>query len=833
MTKIVHALYVCLLISNFSQAQTKPGPITSQKVTSQSQPAAKEVLGDSAEPAAKLPVRRVVLYKNGVGYFEHLGRVRGSQTVHVDFTSAQLNDVLKSLTALDLSGGRITGVDYNSEAPLARRLATLRLALGERPSMADFLAALRGARVEVRNANGPALAGKLLSVERKTRTASTWTVETDEISLITDSGEVRSIDLNPATSVRIAEHDLQTEVGKYLALIASARDQDVRRMTLSTTGSGERNLYVSYISEVPIWKTTYRIVLPTKAEKKPLLQGWAIVDNTVGEDWNDVELSLVAGAPHSFIQQLSEPFYGRRPVVALPESVQLSPQTHAATLLGGNGSLNGIVTDPSGATVAGATVRLVGPEGALVAQTTTDSNGQYSFSSQPTGNYRIEMERPGFRKTVVSNLNLSPGANQINGQLQVGSVAETVEVSASTVGLDTSMSQLSSSAGKFPVANRARLGVPARSAGGVAGGILQSMGLAGRNTLTLGALTPGAVENSIGGMEAAASGQGLGDLFEYKLKDRVTLKKNQSALVPIVQTDLDAERVSLWSSTAGSGRPLRGLWLKNTSALTLDGGSFSVLENEVFAGEGLTDPIKPGERRLVSYATDLGLLVQAETNERPQHVTRVKISKGTLTQISELQQRTLYTVRNEDGATRQLVIEHPARYSWTLVKGSKQPEEKAPGVHRFRMEVPSKATATLPVEEAHTQETIYQLSDLNDEQIALFVRQQTITPEMKQALAKITAQKAVVAKLEEEMGNRQKDIERIVDDQGRLRENMKALRGSAEEKALLQRYTRQLDEQENHLDALRKKIQETEAQRDQSNDLLEKMIDDLQIEATL
>src|SRR3979409_1924669 len=134
MTKIVHALYMCLLISNFSQAQTKPGPITSQKVTSQSQTAAKEVLGDSAEPAAKLPVRRVVLYKNGVGYFEHLGRVRGSQTVHVDFTSAQLNDVLKSLTVLDLSGGKITGVDYNCEAPLARRLSTLRLGLGERPA---------------------------------------------------------------------------------------------------------------------------------------------------------------------------------------------------------------------------------------------------------------------------------------------------------------------------------------------------------------------------------------------------------------------------------------------------------------------------------------------------------------------------------------------------------------------------------------------------------------------------------------------------------------------------------------------------------------------------
>ena len=91
----------------------------------------------------------------------------------------------------------------------------------------------------------------------------------------------------------------------------------------------------------------------------------------------------------------------------------------------------------------------------------------------------------------------------------------------------------------------------------------------------------------------------------------------------------------------------------------------------------------------------------------------------------------------------------------------------------------------------------------------------------------------MVAKLEEEMENRQKDIDRIVEDQGRLRENMKALRGSAEEKALLQRYTRQLDEQETQIDTLRKKIRETEGQRDKANRQLEKLVDELQIEATL
>src|SRR5690348_2160334 len=179
---------VCLFTLTFSpicaqQPQSvapagKPVPDSQRAAASEATPA----------EAAKLPVRRVVLYKNGVGYFEHLGRVRGDQDVHIDFTSGQLNDVLKSLTVLDLSGGRITGVDYNSEAPLARRLSTLRLALGEKPTVAEFLGALRGARVEIRSGAGAAVTGKLLSVERKTRMGTAGSVEMEQISLISDAG---------------------------------------------------------------------------------------------------------------------------------------------------------------------------------------------------------------------------------------------------------------------------------------------------------------------------------------------------------------------------------------------------------------------------------------------------------------------------------------------------------------------------------------------------------------------------------------------------------------------------------------------------------------------
>ncbi len=669
-------------------------------------------------------MRRVVLYKNGVGYFEHLGRVHSSQDVHVDFTSAQLNDVLKSLTVLDLSGGKITGVGYNSEAPLARRLATLRLALGEKPTTAEFLSALRGARLEVRGGNNPAMTGKLLSVERKTQNGSNWTVETDEISLITDGGEIRSVDINPITSVRIAEKDLQVEVGKYLGLIASSRDQDVRRMTISTTGAGERNLYVSYISEVPIWKTTYRIVLPSKPEKKPLLQGWAIVDNTIGEDWNEVELSLVAGAPHSFIQELSQPYYGRRPVVPLPESVQLTPQTHAATLE--------------------AMPRLVSPH-------------------------------------VMGGV---PG------------------------------------------------GVAGGSMGGVIGGVIGGMGGAPPPPKP-SSVDEAEVEEAREESEPVAEGNTIGDLFEYKLKERVTIRKNQSALVPILQTDIAAERVSLWSESLGVARPLRALWVNNASSLTLDGGSFSVLDSNTFAGEGLVEAIKPGERRLLSYATDLGLLVDTKQDSGHERVTRVRIYRGTMTTTREEREKKTYIVRNEDTTPRTLVIEHPARPEWKLAEDGPKPEEKASGLYRFRLSVEPKKTERLVVNEAKPLYTQYAVNGATDDQIELFLRQKSINSDIAKALRAIVAQKNVVADFDEKIRAQQKVIDQIFTDQGRLRENMKALKGSAEEKTLLQRYTKQLDEEETELGTLRKGKQATEKEQQLASAVLQHMIQELQLDVTL
>jgi hypothetical protein len=732
--RCLNVAVLCLLFASISSGQSSSGQSSSSA---------------AAESAARLPVTRVILYKNGVGYFEHAGRVRDSQDVNVDFTTAQLNDVLKSLTVLDLGKGRITGVSYNSNAPLERRLGSLHLPVGENPTTAQFLDALRGARLEVRSGSEIA-SGRLLSIdEREIPIKGDQKVTIDQVSIVSDSGEVRVFDLTSSTSVRVAEKDVNEEVGKYLSLVASTRDQDVRRMTISTAGDGERNLLVSYISEVPVWKSTYRIVIPN--EGKPLLQGWAIVDNTVGEDWKNVELSLVAGAPQSFVQDLSQPYYTRRPVVPLPENAMITPQTHEATMEEANATVvNGVTGGQMARAIGGVPGGVPGGQmGGVI--------GGFAAKAQP--------------------------------QVAMGS------------------------------------GIGSGSGGGV--------GIGGGTYRPNAGNSKQWLSEDVDQLEAStttAQTRDLGDLFEYKLQDRVTIRKNQSALVPILQARIDAEKVSVWNPSESS--VLRALWIDNTSALALDGGTFNVLEGDAFAGEGLMDTIKPGEKRLLSYAADLGVLVDAKQKAENQRVTKVIITHGTMMQSTQESEEHTYTIRNRDAAARTVVIEHPARPGWKLTDDEK-PAESSASFHRFRLTVEPKETATLVVKEYRPVSNRYQLTNVTDDQIKFFLEQKMINPEIEQALRKVIAQKNSIAALDAEVTSHKSKISGISDDQQRVRENMKVLKGSAEEKALVARYVRELNEQEDRVQSLHREMADLQQKREAAQKTLNDMIEGLQMETTL
>jgi hypothetical protein len=272
--------------------------------------------------------------------------------------------------------------------------------------------------------------------------------------------------------------------------------------------------------------------------------------------------------------------------------------------------------------------------------------------------------------------------------------------------------------------------------------------------------------------------------------------------------------------------------VNNSSNLTFDGGTFNVLEGDAFAGEGLMDAIKPGEKRILSYAADLGLLVDAKETAQNPRVTRVIINRGVMTQMTEERQELNYTVRNRDTAARIVLIEHPAHTGWKLTEGE-VPVESSASYHRFRLSVEPKKTATLVVKEYRPVSTRYEISNVTSDQINLFISQRMINPEVEQGLRKIIVQKNEIAALDAEAASRRAQMISIADNQQRIRENMKALKGSAEEKTLIERYARELNEQEDRVQALQKEISELQAKRTIAQRTLNEMVEGLQMETTL
>src|SRR5882724_8479562 len=291
-----------------------------------------------------LPIRRVILYSNGVAYIERRGTVTGHAEVSLSFKQSQVDDVLKSMVVHDLGKGRIGAVSYNSSAPPSARLAEIPFSIeaGTENDTAGGLAAvlkqLQGAHASVTTAKG-AVIGSILTVEEKKSQidANKPPVTSHSLVISSESGELMSFDLAEVRSVRLLDEGARHDVSEFANASASARRRDAKTITVTSDGEGSREMVVSYTVASPIWKTTYRVVLDSAGQ--PFFQGWAIVDNVTEEDWRNVSLSLVSGTPVSFIQPIQQPLYRYRPVVPIPSDLKLDPQTYEPEQGAGSGSV--------------------------------------------------------------------------------------------------------------------------------------------------------------------------------------------------------------------------------------------------------------------------------------------------------------------------------------------------------------------------------------------------------------------------------------------------------------------------------------------------------------
>jgi len=636
--------------------------------------------------AADLPVREVILYKSGVGYFARSGQLAPGDSARLDFKAPDMNDVLKSLTVSDDSGTPIRGLRYDSSEPLDQKLAEFPFTVADGQQLSVFLDHLRGARVELKMA-ADALAGVIVS--GRVVPGDEKQSEHEQLILLLDSGDLRTVDLSAASSIRFPDPKLQAQLKDYLAAVAQARSKDKRSVYIDSSDAKARTVSASYMIPQPLWKSSYRLLFDDKGEAT--LEGWAIIDNTTGDDWTNVHLSVVSGRPVSFISRLYEPFYVQR--------------------------------------------------------TTADVNNAYAQAPV--------VYEGGVADSVVGG---------VPGGVPGGSMGGVLGIVASGSGG----------------------GVGADSGRNIGGGVYR-------------------LKAQPSSVTAGTQSQELGDLFEYRFDAPVTIHKNESAMLPFLQQKIAARKLLIYSESYGQN-PMSAAELTNNTGKTLDGGPITVFEGAGYGGEALMNTVKNGDKRLISYAVDLGTRIGTKEDTGESRLLEIHINHGVLSQKSSILLTKTYSIRNVDPRPKTLLIEQPILEGYSPI--SPKPSETTAGARRYEVKLAAEGSEKLPIVDERTELISYsvQADNITPDTLLMYVGQKAISDDGRKQMQGIIDQKGRIAGTDISLAQAHSEMDEASRTQDRLRQNIQTLNYVNGQHDQVQEWAKQLAEEEVHITALRDQI---------------------------
>jgi hypothetical protein len=608
-------------------------------------------------------------------------------------------------------------VSYDSTKPLEQLLAEVALSIPDEGSLVHLLPQIKGARVALHSGVADPVEGCVLGIDTTERQTGDGIVRIVLLSVLTDQGDVRSLDLHALASVQLLDPTLRRDLDFYLKTQLSAKKKDARTFTFFAQGQGERTIRLSYTLEAPVWKATYRILLGEEG-KQPMIQGWAVVDNTQDEDWENVQLSLIAGLPVSFTHDLYTPRYIRRPNVKVQETTGVLPP---------------------------------------------------------------EMEEGMVLDSVTSYL----------GELN-DTVMDLAEQQAMPAG---AAKRMVAQAAAAPMAFAARQEAMHSS-------------------------TPAQVRE-----------RKVGDLFEYEIEHPVTIKRNQSALVPIVLREFSGRPVLLYNKQNRAGNPMRCVEFKNTTGLTLEGGPVTVLEAGNYVGEAMLETMKPDEERLVPYCVELGVHVMDNVESHSDKVHRVVIHQGQLKAHYRHVEQTTYQFNNKSDMPQVIYLEHPrAGREWQLMNTLK-PHEITESYWRFRFTIVPKKISALVVKQQRTLASMYMLTNFTDQQLSLWIEQKYIDAKAQGTLKQVVALRQEAGALDAAMQTLERERSKIHGDQQRIRDNLQAIGDRPGEKELRERFIRTLNGQEDRLEQIDREVQEKTKARDVCSEKIGAIVAKLEYDA--
>lgn len=651
---------------------------------------------------AELPIRRMILYKHGVGYVERRGTVHGEELV-LTFARVAMDDVLKSLIAIDLGAGQIHGIDFETPEDRQRQINRGTITLSDNASLLNLLRDLRGQRVRItapHDGSTRTFEGLMLGIDLDD---TEHTTQQPLVSLYdADTRQVRTFLVRSLLDVTLLEDRAATDLTYFLD---AWQQEEERRAATIRLSAGDHDLLVGYLTPAPAWRVSYRLLLQTQPDgtQEVFIQGWGLFDNQFEEDLNDVELTLVAGMPISFRYRLYEPHTPERPLIADEERTVSAP---------------------------------IGFDAPMMA------------AAAPM--YLSEME-----------LDDKPGYG--------GSA------------------RASRKAGIF---------------------------LADAPLAFSDAIPP-----------AQAQGEERGALFQYRVIHPVSVGRGKSAMAPILSERMPGRRKLIYNGEKHPVNPVATLHLTNVSALTLERGPVTVLEEGDYAGEAVVPFTRAGAELIVGYAIELGISV-LEQPERTREIRRISIKDSALFFEEWAVDTTTYTIRSSLREAVQVQIEQTLRDGFEPGK-QPRPAEQSGRTVRWDVSVAPNQEQMLVTTQRRLVQRQEDIRHTTRTQLVEYLRTHALDQQTFDALEAVWSVYQTIDELETEIATFAEERKAIGQRQKQARENLSALGTSSEETALRSRYVAALNQSEDRLQELdateqqlRKRIDELEEQADEMIALL-------------
>lgn len=680
--------------------------------------------------ADTLPLKRVAISTSGLALFEHAGTVSGTTSIQVPVRLDAVDDILKSLVVFD-SAGQFGGVSLPGREPLAQSFRDLPFSREDLNSPVSLMNALQGAEIEI---TGPTvIKGRLMNVVEETTTLEGGqTITRHRISVMSADG-VKTAVLENLNNVRFTEKSVQDQIDRALQAVYTNRIHDQRELTVNLKGGESRSVGLTYVQAAPLWKSAYRLVMPEGSDKA-FLQGWAILENTTGINWDKVDVTILSGAPVTYHQSLYESYYLSRPELPVKVMDRVMPRVD------------------------------------------TGSFGNVSA----TNGYADRLE------------------TMKNDAAPAGAARRATPMSKSAAMEESSSIAYDSVAGSAPP-------MPVMAA---------PMEMA---------------------QATMAVAQDASTQMVFTFPEPITLAAGNSLMVPFVSREIPAERVWLYQPETSQGHPLAAVEMDNNGETGLPPGILTLYEQSgpqkatLHVGDAEMPMVPKSESRFISYALDTKTKIDQETQE-DRKLGLLTISKGMLNQKVLWHNTTKYTIKAPAEEDRTIVIEHPRRPGWDLVKpdGTDAEPEMTDTHYRAKVTVKKGETKTIALTLQRDDTEVIALVDIQpyDLENRIAVMGKDIKPEIKKAMVKIRELQSAVYTAQNDLNQLEQQRQQIFVDQERLRENLKTV---ATNNDLGKRYLKELNAQEDTLAQLKEDQASIEKRRNEATRALADYVSKLEL----